>query len=70
MYAFSSVLAALYRRLATGRGAEIQISMLEALTEWAMPAAYVQRYTGAPPERAGELILAARKHWFEQGQLA
>jgi crotonobetainyl-CoA:carnitine CoA-transferase CaiB-like acyl-CoA transferase len=54
MYAFSSVLAALYRRLATGRGAEIQISMLEALTEWAMPAAYVQRYTGAPPERAGE----------------
>jgi len=22
------------------------------------------------PERAGELILAARKHWFEQGQLA
>ena len=22
------------------------------------------------PERAGELILAARKHWFEQGQQA
>jgi crotonobetainyl-CoA:carnitine CoA-transferase CaiB-like acyl-CoA transferase len=27
--------------------------MLEALVEWVMPAAYVQRYTGKPPARAG-----------------
>jgi len=53
MYAFSSVLAALYRRQITGRGAEIQISMLEALVEWVMPAAYVAAYTGRPPARAG-----------------
>jgi itaconate CoA-transferase len=54
MYAFCSVLAALYRRAASGEGAEIQISMLEALVEWVMPAAYVQRYTGKSPARTGE----------------
>src|SRR5207302_7996428 len=53
MYAFSSVLAALYQRHATGRGAEIQISMLESLVEWVMPAAYVAEYTGRPPARSG-----------------
>ena len=53
MYAFSSVLAALYRRQLDGRGAEINISMLEALVEWVMPAAYVAMYTGTAPERAG-----------------
>jgi itaconate CoA-transferase len=53
MYAFSSILAGLYRRERTGEGAEIHISMLEALVEWVMPAAYVTRYTGRPPARAG-----------------
>jgi crotonobetainyl-CoA:carnitine CoA-transferase CaiB-like acyl-CoA transferase len=53
MYAFSSILAALYRREASGDGAEIQISMLEALAEWVMPAAYVAEYTGRAPGRAG-----------------
>jgi len=53
MYAFSSVLAALYRRETTGRGADIQISMLESLVEWMMPAAYVAEYTGRAPVRAG-----------------
>jgi crotonobetainyl-CoA:carnitine CoA-transferase CaiB-like acyl-CoA transferase len=53
MYAFSSVLAALYRRQASGQGAEIHISMLEALVEWVMPAAYVEMYTGQAPARAG-----------------
>jgi itaconate CoA-transferase len=53
MYAFSSILAALYQRQTTGRGAEIQISMLESLVEWVMPAAYVQHYAGRSPARAG-----------------
>jgi crotonobetainyl-CoA:carnitine CoA-transferase CaiB-like acyl-CoA transferase len=53
MYAFSSILAALHQRFVTGRGAEIQISMLEALVEWVMPAAYVAEYTGKAPGRAG-----------------
>jgi itaconate CoA-transferase len=53
MYAFSSVLAALYRRATSGQGAEIQISMLEALVEWVVPAAYVAEYTGKAPRRTG-----------------
>ncbi|MBV9329407.1 MAG: CoA transferase [Chloroflexi bacterium] len=53
MYAFSSILGALYQRASTGLGADIQISMLEALVEWTMPAAYVAQYTGQAPERAG-----------------
>jgi itaconate CoA-transferase len=53
MYAFSSILAALYQRTLTGQGAEIQISMLEALVEWVVPAAYVAEYTGRAPGRAG-----------------
>lgn len=53
VYAFSSILGALYQRANTGDGAEIQISMLEALAEWMMPAAYVARYTGRAPARTG-----------------
>ena len=53
MYAFSSILAALYERHTTGRGAEITISMLESLLEWVMPANYVTLYTGTAPARTG-----------------
>src|SRR5947207_10227802 len=34
MYAFSSVLAALLRRMRDGQGATIHVTMLEALGEW------------------------------------
>jgi crotonobetainyl-CoA:carnitine CoA-transferase CaiB-like acyl-CoA transferase len=54
VYAFNSILASLYQRTMTGEGADIQISMLEALVEWVMPAAYVAEYTGRAPGRAGE----------------
>jgi crotonobetainyl-CoA:carnitine CoA-transferase CaiB-like acyl-CoA transferase len=53
LYAFSSILAALYQRTATGVGAEIQISMLESLVEWLTPSLYITEYTGQPPARAG-----------------
>jgi crotonobetainyl-CoA:carnitine CoA-transferase CaiB-like acyl-CoA transferase len=53
IYAFSSILAALYQRASNGKGADIQISMLEALVEWTMPATYVAQYTGHAPERTG-----------------
>jgi itaconate CoA-transferase len=53
MYAFSSILGALYQRTLSGTGSEVQISMLEALVEWVMPAAYVAEYAGRAPGRAG-----------------
>jgi crotonobetainyl-CoA:carnitine CoA-transferase CaiB-like acyl-CoA transferase len=41
MYAYASILAALRMRDKTGVGERIDISMLECLTEWMMPALYV-----------------------------
>jgi itaconate CoA-transferase len=53
MYAYSSILAALYARERTGRGQRIDISMLECLAEWMMPPMYVWMGTGEMPPRAG-----------------
>lgn len=53
MYAYSSILAALLERGRTGRGAHLDVSMLEATVEWmGFPLYYA--YGGAePPPRAG-----------------
>ena len=53
MYAYTSILNALLLRGKTGTGSQIDISMLEALTEWmSFPLYYA--YEGAPqPPRAG-----------------
>ena len=53
MYAYSSILAALIERGRTGRGAHLDVSMLEATVEWmGFPLYYA--YDGAPPPpRAG-----------------
>jgi itaconate CoA-transferase len=53
MYAFSSVLAALIRRLRTGEGATLDITMFEALGEWMGFPAYFTAYGGKAPERSG-----------------
>jgi itaconate CoA-transferase len=53
MYAFSSVLAALYARARTGEGAALTVSLFESLTEWMSQPMYYAMYTGAPPPRAG-----------------
>jgi crotonobetainyl-CoA:carnitine CoA-transferase CaiB-like acyl-CoA transferase len=52
-YAYSSALAALYRRERTGTGERIDISMLECMTEWMMPPLYTYLGTGRAPVRAG-----------------
>jgi itaconate CoA-transferase len=52
MYAFSSILAALFRRTRTGEGATLDITMLEALGEWMGFPAYFS-YGGEPPPRSG-----------------
>ncbi len=53
MYAYSSILAALIERGRTGKGAHLDVSMLEATVEWmGFPLYY--SYEGAePPQRAG-----------------
>ena len=53
MYAYTNILAAIIQRGKTGKGCEIDLSMLEAMTEWmAYPLYYA--YEGAdPPARAG-----------------
>lgn len=53
MYAYSSALAALYRRERTGKGERIDISMFECMTEWMMPPLYTYLGTGGAPGRAG-----------------
>lgn len=53
MYAYSSILAALLERGRTGKGAHLDVSMLESTVEWmGFPLYYA--YDGAPaPDRAG-----------------
>lgn len=53
MYAYSGVLTALFRRERTGVGARIEVSMLEALTEWMGFPLYYTMYGGTPPPRSG-----------------
>jgi itaconate CoA-transferase len=53
MYAFSAILAALFRRLRTGEGATLDITMFEALGEWMGFPSYFTAYGGSPPPRSG-----------------
>jgi itaconate CoA-transferase len=53
MYAYSSILLALYSRERSGKGERIDISMLECLTEWMTPALYVWQGTGKILPRGG-----------------
>jgi crotonobetainyl-CoA:carnitine CoA-transferase CaiB-like acyl-CoA transferase len=53
MYAYSSILAALYARERTGLGDRIDISMLECLTEWMTPALYVWQGSKRVVKRTG-----------------
>ncbi len=53
MYAYSSVLAALLQRGRTGQGTGIDVSMLEALTEWMGYPLYYAFDGAPPPPRSG-----------------
>ena len=53
MYAFSGILAALFRRLSTGEGATVNVNLFDSLIEWmGYPIQYTQG-SGTAPERAG-----------------
>jgi itaconate CoA-transferase len=52
MYAFSSTLAALYRRQQTGEGATIRTTLFDSIMEWMSPLSLMATH-GPPPKRAG-----------------
>lgn len=53
MYAYSGILTALIQRGQTGKGCNLDISMLEALAEWIGYPMYYATDDAAPPARAG-----------------
>jgi crotonobetainyl-CoA:carnitine CoA-transferase CaiB-like acyl-CoA transferase len=53
MYAYSNILSALLLRGQTGQGSHIDVSMLEALTEWMGYPLYYSHRGAPPPPRAG-----------------
>jgi len=53
MYAFSGILMALFQREQTGRGTRVEVSMLEALSEWMTQPRLFAEGTGIPPRRTG-----------------
>jgi len=53
MYAYSAVLAALIQRGRTGKGCNIDVSMLECMAEWMSYPLYYAMDGAAPPPRAG-----------------
>ena len=53
MYAYSNILAALIQRGKTGKGARIDVSMLESMVEWMGFPLYYAYDGAAPPPRAG-----------------
>ena len=53
MYAYSSILAALYARNTTGLGSHIDVSMLESLVEWMGYPMYYAFDGAEPPPRSG-----------------
>lgn len=53
MYAYSGVLTALLQRHRTGKGSHVEVSMLEALTEWMGFPMYYAYEGETPPRRSG-----------------
>lgn len=53
MYAYTNILAALLQRGKSGKGCEIDLSMLDAMTEWMSYPLYYAYKGAEPPARAG-----------------
>ncbi len=53
MYAYAGILSALYQRETIGKGAYVEVSMLEALGEWMGFPLYYTHYGGIAPPRTG-----------------
>jgi len=53
MYAYSGILVALMQRDKTGAGTHVEVSLLDALSEWMTQPAYYATYGGTEPPRSG-----------------
>jgi len=53
MYAYSSMLGALFHRERTGEALSIEVSLFDALTEWMSHPIYATMFTGEQPPRSG-----------------
>lgn len=53
MYAYSGILTALIARATHGRGAVVEVSLFDALSEWMSAPDYFTFYGGRPPGRTG-----------------
>jgi len=53
VYGFSGVLAALYQREVSGKGASVEVSLFEALAEWMGQPMHYAKGSGASPSRVG-----------------
>ena len=53
MYAYSGILTALYQREKLGKGTRVEVTMLEALTEWMGYPLYYTHFGGIAPVRTG-----------------
>ena len=53
MYAYSSILSALFHRERTGEALSIEVSLFDALTEWMSHPIYSTIYSGEQPARTG-----------------
>jgi itaconate CoA-transferase len=53
MYAYSGILTALYQREQSGKGTRIEVTLLEALTEWMGYPLYYTHFGGTAPARTG-----------------
>ena len=53
MYAYSGILSSLFLRERTGRGAMLEVSLIDALADWMGYPAYYTGYGGTAPTRSG-----------------
>jgi itaconate CoA-transferase len=53
VYAYSGILTALYRREKTSKGGRVEVTMLEALSEWMGYPLYYTHFGGSAPPRTG-----------------
>ena len=53
LHAHSAILAALYQRERTGKGARVEVTMFEAMVEWMMHPLYYTHFSGKAPQRSG-----------------